>query len=87
MANVNIVSNELAVQAIFEFIIGDQMDTHINCEVATEATRFALNCHDSDIIVDMRKLNARPNHNTFDKFWSKMAKIVERRVSDRRHGE
>ena len=81
------MSNTTAAQAIFKFITGDQLDTHIICEVATKAVRFALNCHDFDIIVDMRKLNARPKHNTLDKFWAKMAEMVEGRVSDRRHGE
>ena len=41
--------------------------------------RYALNCHDSDIIVDMRKLNARPKPNTFDTFWEKMAEMIEGR--------
>jgi len=86
VVNRNFVSSTSAAQAIFEFITGDQMDTHINCEIVTEAARYALNCHDSDIIVDMRKLNARPKHNTFDKFWAKMAEMVEGQVSDRRHG-
>jgi hypothetical protein len=87
LVNGNFVSNTTAAKAIFEFITGDQLSIDLLSEDVTNAASFALNCQDSDIIVDMRKLNARPKHNTFDQFWAKMAEMIEGRVSDRRHGE
>ena len=45
-----------------------------------------LTPQNTDIIVDMRKLNAHPKSDTFDKLWVKMAEFVEGRVCDRRHG-
>ena len=83
VVNKNFVSSTVAAQAIFEFITGDQLATDLFSEDAASAAKFALNCQDSDIIVDMRKLNARPKHNTFDQFWAKMTEMIEGRVSDR----
>jgi hypothetical protein len=76
VVNRNFVSSTTAAQAIFEFITGDQLETQLLSEDAASAARYALNCQDSDIIVDMRKLNARPKHNTFDQFGAKMAEMV-----------
>jgi len=87
VVNRNVVSITAVAQAIFEFITGDQMDAHLASEVKIEAARYSLNCQDSDIIVDMRKLNARTKHNTFEMIWAKMVEMVEGRVIDRRHGE
>ncbi len=38
-----------AAQAIFEFITGDKLETHLLSEDAASAARYALNCQDSDI--------------------------------------
>ncbi len=51
------------------------------------STRFALNCQDPHIIVDLRHLNGRPKNIQFDQFWEMMSEMVEGRVNDRRHGE
>jgi hypothetical protein len=83
----NFVSSTTAAQAIYEFIIGDVISTDFSSAEASEGARYALNCQNTDIIMDMRKLNARPKSNIFDKFCAKMAEIVEERVCDRRHGE
>ena len=66
VVNKDFVCSTDAAQAIFEFITGDQLSTYLFSEDAASAARFALNCQDSDIIVDTRKLNARPKHNTID---------------------
>ena len=50
-------------------------------------TKRALNCQDPDIVLDTRKLNARPKNDMFDQFWAMMATTVNGRVSDRWHGE
>ncbi len=87
MVNKNFVSSTSVAQAIIEFITRDLMSTHIVSEDASAAAKYAINCQDTDIIVDKRKLNARQKSNVFDKLWAKMAEMVERRVNDRRHGE
>ena len=55
VVNIHFVNNATVAQAIFEFITGDQMNTSLTSEVATKAASYALNCQDSDNIVDMRK--------------------------------
>ena len=85
--NTNFVNGAVASQAIYEFITGGVMSTNFVSPDALAAARFVLNCQDPDIIVDLRRLNARPHNTMFDSFWSKMAKVVEGRVHDRRHGE
>jgi hypothetical protein len=73
---------------IFEFLPGDQMTiTCVHQEAETVASRYALDCPDTDIIVDIRKLNARPKADAFDKFWAKISELVENRVNDRRRGD
>jgi len=57
----------------------------VNQEVAATTSRYALNCFDVEIIVDMRRLNTRPKGDAFDCFRDKMAELVEGRVDDRRH--
>jgi hypothetical protein len=51
------------------FVTGDQLFTDSFSEDAASAARFAQNFQDSYIIVDMRNLNARPKHNTFNQFF------------------
>ena len=88
VVNKSFVSSTAAAHAIFEFITGDRMATTcVTQEDAVEAARYALNCPDNDIIVDMRRLNARPKGDAFDKLWAKMSELVEGRVNDRRHGD
>jgi len=88
-----VVKNEfvcsiVVAQAIFEFLTGEYLSTsNVNQEDVAAATRYALNFHDIDNIVDMRRLNARPKGNAFDPFWAKMAEFVEGRMNDRRHGD
>jgi len=88
IVNTGFMCSTSTAQAIFEFITGDRMSTTCVTQVASAiVARYALNRPDSDIIIDMRKLNARPKGNEFDPFWAKMAEIVEGRVNDRRHGD
>ena len=54
---------------------------------ASMAAKFALNCQDPNIVLDMRKLNARPKSDIFDQIWAMMATIMDGSVSDRRHGK
>jgi hypothetical protein len=87
VVNKNFISCTTAAQALYEFITGDLMPSTSLSPDALAAARFALNCQDPDIIVDLRKLNGRPKSELFDPFWAKMAEVVEGRVDDRRHGE
>ena len=76
----NFISNKIAAQAMYEFVSGDLLPvTSLNQE-SLAATRFALNCQDLDIIVDLRKLNGRPKNKLFDPFGAKMAEVAEGRV-------
>ena len=84
--NKSFVINVSATQAMYEFITGDLMPSNALSFDSLAAARFALNFQDPEIIIDLRKLNARPNNDLFDPFWNKMAVVVERRVDDRRHG-
>ena len=81
------ISSKAAAHALFEFITGDAMPKSTLSTNAIATARFALNCQDPDIIVDLRKLNARVTNDLFDPFWAKMAVVVEGRGDDRRHGE
>jgi len=85
--NTNFVNGTVVAQAIFEFITGGQMSTNFVSPDAITTARFALNCQDPDIIVDLRHLNGRPRNIQFHQFWAMMAKVVEGRVNDRRHNE
>ena len=84
--NKSFVSNVSAAQAMYELINGDLMPSNTLSFDALTAARFALNFQDPEIIIDLRKLNARPKNDLFDPFWAKMAVVVERRVNDGRHG-
>ena len=85
--NKNFVSSKAATHTLDEFIIGDAMPKSILSTKAIAAARFALNCRDPDIIIDMRKFNARVTNVLFDPFWAKMVVVVEGHVDDRRQGE
>jgi len=79
--------NNATAQAIFEFITADVISLNYETQDSAEAAKYVPSCPDSDIILDMRMLNSRPNINTFDPFWAKMAELVNERVCDRHHGE
>ena len=81
------ISSIAAAHALYEFITDDMMPSSELSSDALATTRFALNCQDPDILVDLRRLNGRPKNELFDSFCAKMAEIVEVRVDDRRHGE
>jgi hypothetical protein len=87
VVNTKFICSKAAAQAVNEFITGNVIPKSSIGAKALEAARFALNCQDPDIIVDMRKLNARVSNDLFDPFWAKMAMVVEGRVNGRRHGE
>ena len=87
VVNTNFISSTAAAQAVYEFITGNVMPKSSFGSEALATARFALNYQDPDIIVDMRKLNARVTNDLFDPFWAKMAVVVEGRVHDRRNGE
>jgi len=87
VVNTNFISSRAATQAVYEFITGNIMPKSSLSTKAFAAARFALNCQDTGIIVDLRKLNARVTNDLFDLFWAKMVVVVEGRVDDRRHGE
>jgi hypothetical protein len=87
VVNKNFINSAAAAQAVYEFITGDRLSGNFVNPEASMAAKFALNCQDPDIVLDMRKLNARPKSDVFDQFWAMMATIVDGRVSDRRHGE
>jgi hypothetical protein len=87
VVNKNFVQNAAAAQAIYEFITGDKLSTNFVNSDASEVAKFALNCRNPDIVIDLRTLNARPKSDVFDQFWAMMAQVVDGRVNDRRHGE
>jgi hypothetical protein len=87
VVNKNFINSTAVAQALYEFVTGDLLPLSSMSTDAIAASRYALNCQDPDIIVDLRKLNGRPKNALFDPFWAKMAVIVEGRVDDRRHGE
>jgi hypothetical protein len=87
VVNKNFVSSVAATQAIYEFITGDKLSVNFVHPDVAQAAKLALNCQDLDIVLDLRKLNARPKSDIFDQFWAMMATTVNGRVSDRRHGE
>ena len=66
--NTNFVNGTTATQAIYEFITGGVMSTSFVSPDAITAPRFALNCQDPNIIVDLRRLNARLHNTMFDPF-------------------
>jgi hypothetical protein len=63
------------------------MSLNYGTQNSAEAAKYAMNCQDIDIILDMRMLNPSPKNNKFDPIWAKMAELVNGRVCDRRHGE
>ena len=83
----NFINSTTVAQALYEFVTGDLLPLSGMSTDAIAASRYALNCQDPDIIVDLRKLNGRPKNDLFDPFWAKMAVIIDGRVDDRRHGE
>ena len=87
VVNKNFINSTADAQALYEFVTGDLLPLSTMSTNAIAASRYALNCQDPDIIVDLRKLNGRPKNALFDPFWAKMVVIVEERVDDRRHGE
>jgi hypothetical protein len=87
VVNKNFISSKAVADALYEFITGDAMPKSTLSTDAIATTRFALNCQDPDIIIDLRKLNARVTNDLFDPFWAKMVVVMEGRVDDRRHGE
>ena len=87
VVNKNFVNSAAAAQAIYEFITSDRMSVNFVNPEASHSAKFALNCQDPNIVLDMRKLNARPKNDVFDQFWAMMATTVDGRVSDRRHGK
>jgi hypothetical protein len=88
VVNKSFISSTSAAQALYEFVTGDFMpSSSMLSPDSLAAAKFALNCQDPDIIVDLRKLNGRPKNQLFDPFWAKMAEVVEGRVDDRRHGK
>ena len=53
-------------------------------------TAYLLKMDDSDIILDMGKLNGKPGSSTFNKFWLELhdcLKEIGPAVQERRHGE
>jgi hypothetical protein len=87
VVNTKFISIKATTQVVYEFINGNVLPKSSIGAEALSSARFALNCQDLDIIVDMRKLNARVTSDLFEPFWAKMAMVVEGRVNDRRHGE
>jgi len=85
--NKNFVNSTYATHAMYEFITGARMPAQTNCIEALTAARYAINYQDPEVIVDLRKLNARMNNPAFDPLWACMAEIVEGRVEDRQHGK
>ena len=86
VVNKNFVNISTTAQAFFEFITRDVMSLNYGIQDSAEVAKYALNCQDRDIILDMRMLNSCPKNNTFDPFWVKMAELVNGRVCDLRHG-
>ena len=83
-----ICSTFVVAAAIFEFIAVDRMATSsVHQSESATAAKYALSCPDFDIIIDMRKLNARSKGDTFNMFCAKMAELVDGRMDDHRHGE
>jgi hypothetical protein len=87
VVNKNFINSTADAQALYEFVTGDLMPSNSLSQDAIATSRYALNCQDPDIIVDLRKLNGRPKNELFDPFWAKIVVVVEGRVDDRRHGE
>jgi hypothetical protein len=87
VVNANFIRSTAAAQVVHEFITCNVMPKSSFGSKALATSRFALNCQDPGIIVDMRKLNARVNNELFEPFWAKMFVVMEGRVNNRRHGE
>ena len=86
VVNKDYICSTFVVAAIFECVTGDRISTSsVNQYESATVARYALTCPDCDIIVDMRKFNARPKGDAFDKFWAKMIELVDGRADDRRH--
>jgi hypothetical protein len=66
VVNKNFVNSVAAAQvAIYEFVTGDKLSTNFVNSDASEVAKFALNCRNPDIVIDMRTLNARPRNVVF----------------------
>jgi len=88
VVNKNFIKNTTDAQALYdEFITGYLMPSNSLSQDAIATSRYAPNCQDSDIIVDLRKFNGRQKHELFNPFWAKMVVVVEGRVDERWHGE
>jgi hypothetical protein len=82
------ISSTLVALALYELFTGDVMSSpSMLSQDALAAAKFALNCQDPDIILDLRKLNGRPKNNLFDPFLAKIAEVVEGRIDDCQHGK
>jgi hypothetical protein len=87
VVNKNFLHNVAAAQATYEFITSDKLSVNFVNPYVAHAFKFALNCQDPNIVLELRKLNARPKNEIFDQFWAIMATTVNGGVSDWRHGK
>ena len=66
VVNKNFISNIAAAQPVYEFLTSNVMPKSSLSTKAIAAARFALNCRDPYVVVDMRKMNGRVNNALFD---------------------
>ena len=63
--------------------------TLMQAEVDSRVAKFLLSADDTDLILDLRKLNGKPGSTKFDAFWTECQKFFDEHVaavSERRHG-
>jgi hypothetical protein len=65
VVNKQFVKSDAYAQEIYEFVTGDKLSTNFGNPDASEVAKFALNCRNPDIVLDSKKLNARPQNDAF----------------------
>ena len=68
MFNKDFVNYVATSQTIYDFITGDKLSKNFVNPKALEVTKYALNCRNPDIVLYLRKLNARPKNDAIDRF-------------------
>ena len=82
----------MVLRNIHRTLLGDCSSAGYSSQVEVDerVTRAFLDVNDPDIVLDLRRLNGKPNSTTFDAFWSELQFYLDEinlAVDERRHGD